>query len=201
MTLQNIGILGGTFDPIHQAHIVIAEEAMKQYQLNSVLFIPNGQPAHKSPSVVSSAEDRFAMVNLAILNHPGFRISRIEIDRIGTSYAVDTLRQLVTENEHTQFWFITGVDTIVDVPSWHQFPELITLCKFLVAERPGIELDIALALLPPELSAVTEVVDVDPMRISSTDIRNRIKNNESLTEIVPEPVEHYIINNGLYLSR
>ncbi|MEP6754767.1 MAG: nicotinate-nucleotide adenylyltransferase [Chthonomonadales bacterium] len=199
MSKYNVGILGGTFDPIHTAHLVIAEAAQVQQSLDLVLFIPNGHPAHKDESDLTSADDRLEMVRIAIHDYSGFASSRIEIDRDGPSYAIDTLRELVAKNPEAQFWFITGVDTIVEVPGWHEYPKLIKLCNFLVAERPGIESDRALESLPKELRTITEVVDVEPMRISSTEIRSLVKSGGSLNGLVPPLVEKYIKENGLYL--
>ena len=201
MSERSIGILGGTFDPIHYGHLNIATESLKQLHLDKILFVPNGQPAHKTLMQVSDAEDRFEMTRLAIEGNPKFAISRIEVDRHGLSFAVDTLIGLQDTYPLAKFWFITGTDTIVEVPTWHDFSRLVTLCGFVVAARPGLEVDAAISSLPQTLAGVTQLVHVNPMQNSSTEIRNLVRNGESIIGLVPEQVEMYIQQNGLYLGR
>lgn len=205
MTKNNlrIGIMGGTFDPVHYGHLVTAEGARCQYKLDQVLFLPSGKPPHKLMKKVSDAEHRYMMTVLAILTNPYFEVSRLDIDRKGVSYTIDTLRILQqTYGPDAELYFITGADAIFEITNWKDSDEYLTIAHFIAAARPGFSLE--------ELPQVTQnwvgehrdrfhVLKVPAMAISSTEIRERVRKATSIRYLLPEPVEHYIRRHNLYL--
>jgi len=202
---MRIGIMGGTFDPIHLGHLVTAEAARHQFSLAQVLFVPSGQPPHKAGQVVSAAEHRYLMTFLAIASNPAFQIARIEIDRPGYSYTFDTIQHLSRElGSDAELYFITGADAMRDVLSWHRAEELLQACHFVAASRPGFTLDHYLG--QEELSRFRNqgnihLIEVPAMAISSTDIRHRVASGKSIRYLVPDSVENYINKSGLYLLK
>ena len=198
-----IGIMGGTFDPVHYGHLVTAEGARCEYELDHVLFLPSGKPPHKSMQNVSNAEHRYMMTVLAILTNPHFEVSRLDIDREGISYTIDALRSLQKfYGLDTELFFITGADAIFEIADWKDSDEYMTIAHFIAAARPGFCLE--------ELPQATQdwvgqhgdrfhVLKVPAMAISSTEIRDRVKKGISIRYLVPEPVEHYIKRHNLYL--
>lgn len=189
---RRIGLLGGTFDPIHVGHLAIADQAFDELRLEAVLFVPAGRPWQKA--AVASAEDRCAMVQLAVAGRPGFRVSRVEVDRDGPTYTVDTLRALHAQDPDVEWWFLTGADALAGLDSWHEPDEVMRLAKFAVAARPG-------ATVTEELSVrglPVTVLDVDEFDIASTDIRERLGRGEAIDGLVPPEVEAYIRAHGLY---
>ncbi len=197
---MKIGILGGTFDPIHNAHLFIAEEARVRYALDHVLFIPNSMPPHKQSYTVSAAEHRFNMTELAVGGNPFFFCSAIEIERPGPSYTVDTLAALHAELPDSELYLITGLDTILEIPTWHRPEEVIRRMQFIVAERPGYAWDPGEQDLPEQL--VERVLPLATMHldISSTDIRRRVREGLPARYLTPEVVVEYIAEHGLYVS-
>lgn len=200
---MRLGIMGGTFDPIHWGHLVTAEAARHQFHLDQVLFVPAGQPPHKQGRNVSRAEDRYLMTFLAIANNPVFHISRMEIDREGQSYTYDTVARLRETYDLTELFFITGADAMRQVLTWHRARELLTMCHFVAATRPGFTLGDYLAQ-----SALQEfrekgnihLIEVPAMAISSTDLRHRVSEGQPIKYLVPEAVEYYIYKNRLYVE-
>jgi nicotinate-nucleotide adenylyltransferase len=188
--------MGGTFDPIHYGHLTTAEEALVQFELEGVLFVPTGQPWMKAHEVVSPAEDRYLMTVIATASNPLFSVSRIEVDREGPTYAVDTLRALKDETD-ADLWFITGADAIVEIVQWKEPQELFELAHFIAATRPGW--DVQGLEVPGEngQNAVT-VMNIPALAISSTDIRERVKGGRPIRYLVPEGVKSYIEKAGLY---
>ncbi|HEX6208823.1 MAG TPA: nicotinate-nucleotide adenylyltransferase, partial [Actinomycetota bacterium] len=166
--------MGGTFDPIHQGHLVTAEEALWQFELDQVLFVPTGQPWMKHERGVSPAEDRYLMTVIATSSNPRFRVSRLEIDRDGPTYSVDTLRSLRDEyGEGTELFFITGADAILQIFQWKDADQAFELAHFIAATRPGYDLsrfDQERAAEHPKIT----VMDIPALAISSTDIRERV---------------------------
>jgi nicotinate-nucleotide adenylyltransferase len=192
-----LGVMGGTFDPIHYGHLVTAEEALVQFELGSVLFVPTGQPWMKEHEVVSSPEDRYLMTVIATASNPLFSVSRMEVDRDGPTYTVDTLRSLKEEHgAETDLFFITGADAIVELLQWKDPEELFGLASFIAATRPGY--DIAAmeseTLGRPEIS----VMHIPALAISSTDIRKRVVEGHSIRYLVPEGVKSYVEKESLY---
>jgi len=196
-----VGILGGTFNPIHLGHLLIAEESRTALGLAAVVFAPAGQPWMKLPEGLAPREDRWRMVELATASNPHFRPSRVDLDRLGPSYAVDTVKDVRRLEPGVSPWFIMGVDAFESLPQWRQPERLLGLCGLVVVARPGHDTARALAevarLLPGVESQVrfVEGIHVD---ISATDIRRRCREGRSIKYRVPEAVESYILERGLY---
>jgi len=197
---MRLGILGGTFDPIHYAHLFVAEEARVRTQLDRVVFVPSARPPHKRGTGEATAEHRTAMCELAVAGNPHFCCSRLEIDRPGTSYSVDTVRALRDANPRAELFFITGADTIPEIPTWHQWQELVNLCRFIAAERPGYGSNYAEAQLPSELLDRIVPLSAAHLDISSTDLRRRVRAGLPIRYLTPDAVVEYIENNRLYLG-
>ena len=197
--MRAIGIMGGTFDPVHYGHLIIAEEARGRFGLERVIFIPAGQPAHKKDYEVSPAEHRYAMALLATASNPCFECSRIEIERPGPSYAVDTLEQLrEIYGRDAALYFITGVDAILEILTWHEPRRLKSMCRFIAATRPGYDPSALRERLPAEFLHQIEFLEAPGVNISSTEIRKRARNGLSITYMVTEAVEQYIHKHRLY---
>ncbi|HHT69023.1 MAG TPA: nicotinate-nucleotide adenylyltransferase [Firmicutes bacterium] len=198
-----IGIMGGTFDPVHYGHLVTAEGARCEYKLDQVLFLPSGKPPHKSMSKVSDAEHRYMMTVLATLTNPHFEVSRLDIDREGVSYTIDSLRSLQRfYGPEAELFFITGADAIFEITGWKDSDEYLTIAHFIAAARPGFcleELPVATQRWVGQHGDRFHVLNVPAMAISSTEIRERVKKGISIRYLVPEPVEHYIMRHNLYL--
>lgn len=196
------GIMGGTFDPIHVGHLVIAEEVRHKFNLDKVIFVPSGEPPHKDVKKIADAKHRYLMTLIATMTNSKFRVSSIEIDRKGKTYTIDTLKTLKGKyKEAVEFYFITGADAIVALDSWKQPKELLELCKFIAVSRPGFnsnDMDKKIKELENKYDKTIHTVIVPALEISSTDIRDRIKRNMSVKYQIPEAVEHYIIKNNLY---
>lgn len=199
MTL--LGIIGGTFDPIHCAHLIVAEEARTRFALDKVLFVPAGQPPHKPGHPVSEAVHRYAMVVLATACNPAFDVSRIEMEREGPSYSVDTIRALrKAHGTDTEVRFIIGADEALDLPNWHEAESLPELARFVVAPRPGSDLAELKTRLPSRFYDSLDFLPVPPLDVSATDLRARVASGESIKYLVPETVEAYIRKQRLYLE-
>ncbi|HAA90765.1 MAG: putative nicotinate-nucleotide adenylyltransferase [Thermoanaerobacterales bacterium 50_218] len=199
MSKHRIGIMGGTFDPIHYGHLVTAEVARETYRLDQVIFVPSGQPPHKAPGSVSDFWHRYLMVMLAICSNPWFRVSRIEYDRGGPSYTIDTIREFKRIfGEGTELYFITGADAILEIFTWKQPEELLSSCRFIAATRPGYDLGKLENLLGEYFSRSVSVLEVPLLSISSSELRMRVRRGLSIKYLVPDPVEIYIHHNGLY---
>ncbi|MFA5787184.1 MAG: nicotinate-nucleotide adenylyltransferase [Actinomycetota bacterium] len=192
-----IGIMGGTFDPIHHGHLVTAAEAISQFGLDRVLFVPCGRPWQKSGSPVSPAEDRYVMTVLATVDHPHFEVSRVEIDRPGPTYAVDTLRRLREEMAGSPLYFITGADAVLSILTWKDPHELLDLCEIIAATRPGHDLS-RLREIAPSAAGRVRVMQIPALAISSTDIRERVAKGLPIDYLVPPQVASYIAKRGLY---
>lgn len=197
-----IGIMGGTFDPVHYGHLVTAEGARCEFGLDHVLFMPSGIPPHKTKKKVSSPEHRYMMTVLATLTNPHFEVSRIDIDREGISYTIDTLLILREQYGPTaELYFITGADAIFEIMNWKDADKLLKIAHFIAATRPGFsleELPVKTQQWVDEHQDRFHVLKVPAMAISSTDIRKRVRNGHSIRYLVPEPVDHYILRHGLY---
>jgi nicotinate-nucleotide adenylyltransferase len=192
---RRLGVMGGTFDPIHYGHLVTAEEALDQFELEGVLFVPTGLPWMKEHEVVSPAEDRYLMTVIATASNPLFTVSRIEVDREGPTYTVETLRALKADLDADLF-FITGADAILEIVQWKHRDELFALAQFIAATRPGY--DVAGFGVPGEARDAVTVMNVPALAISSTDIRDRVAAGRPIHYLVPEGVKSYIEKSGLY---
>jgi nicotinate-nucleotide adenylyltransferase len=206
MSKMKIGIMGGTFNPIHNGHLVAAAEALNQFDLEKVIFIPSGNPPHKNYHEEEIAEHRYLMTVIATSSNSSFFVSRIEIDRKGKSYTIDTLKELKKiYGKDTEFFFITGADAILEILTWKKTEEIIDLCYMIAATRPGYNL-LKLEELKNNLAQRTKnnldnkilVMEVPALAISSTDIRERVKSGRTIDYLVPEGVSNYILKHGLY---
>jgi nicotinate-nucleotide adenylyltransferase len=192
--------MGGTFDPIHFGHLVTAEEALVQFNLDRVIFMPTGSPAFKSDERVTSGEHRYLMTVLATASNADFDVSRMEVDRPGLTYTVDTLVALRDQyGPSTELFFITGADAVWDIVSWKDAETVADLVTFIAATRPGYDLD---AARRSHESAATrfriEYVAVPALAISSTDLRRRVAERRPITYLSPESVVSYIGKHELY---
>ena len=195
---KKIGIMGGTFDPIHVGHLMIAEAVWNEYKLDRILFIPSANPTHKN-KVMTSAKHRFNMTLLATCSNPHFEVSSIEMERSGPSYTVDTIKELKSMyGPDTEFYFIMGADCIKELPTWHNIDELLTLCHFVATRRPSYTPDLKL-IAQDYKGADISILETLELEISSTDIRQRIKKGYSIQYITTEQVQQYIRKEGLYL--
>lgn len=204
----NIGIMGGTFNPIHYGHLVTAEEALKQFKLDKVVFIPTGKPPHKTSGILASAEDRYLMTVIATASNKDFFVSRVEIDRKGKSYTIDTLRKLKEIfKDRATLYFITGADAILEILSWKDTHEIFNLCRFIAATRPGYDIakieDFKKKLFEKikQLKKTEHhvfLMEIPALAISSTDIRNRIKTCRPINYLLPEGVCNYLLKHELY---
>ena len=201
--LRRVGILGGTFDPIHYGHLFIAEEARVRIPLERVLFVPAAQPPHKARTTITAPEHhRLRMVDRAIASNPYFEVSMVDIDRPGPHYSVDMLPLLQEEyGPQTMFYFIMGLDSLSEIPTWYKPARLLELCHLAVASREGYDADLrALEKALPGISARTLLLDTPELEISSTDIERRIKESLPIKYLLPEAVEEYIHAHRLYLD-
>ena len=197
---MRLGIMGGTFDPIHFGHLVTAQEALVQFNLDRVLFMPTGRPAFKTATSVSSAEDRYLMTVLATASNPDFDVSRIEVDRPGATYTVDTLLALRDEyGASTELFFITGADAVWEIVGWKDAEKVAALATFIAATRPGYDLKAARASHESQASAFRiESLEVPVLAISSTDLRQRVRERRPIRYLAPESVVSYVEKRGLY---
>ncbi len=194
---RRIGVMGGTFDPIHHGHLVAAEEARWQFDLDTVVFIPTGQPWQK-PVGVSPAEDRYQMTVIATASNPAFTVSLLEIDDQGPTYTVDTLRRLRAEQaEGTQLFFIIGADAVLQLPTWKQPDQVLALAELIVATRPGFDLE---PLVKQVAGAAGRVhrMEIPALAISGSDLRGRVARGAPIRYLVPDGVARYIHEHGLY---
>lgn len=203
MAVVNIGVLGGTFDPVHLGHLIIAEEVREQLRLDRVLFVPSGHPWLKEERIISTAEHRVSMLRLALASNPRFQISMVDIERRGPSYTVDTLTDLKRQFvDSASFFFILGWDSLAQLPQWRDVPRLLQLCRLVAVGRPGSAKP-RLSVLEAVLPGVSKNVLLLPkplIGISSSEIRQRVVQGLSIKYLVPEAVETYIREKGLYRS-
>jgi nicotinate-nucleotide adenylyltransferase len=190
---RRVGVMGGTFDPIHHGHLVAASEVQTVFDLDEVVFVPTGQPWQKETRRVSPAEHRYLMTVVATASNPRFTVSRVDIDRPGETYTVDTLRELHQANPDAELYFITGADALAQILSWKDNDELWDLAHFVGVTRPGHQL--SGSGLPRERVSLLEV---PAMAISSTDCRRRVADEQPVWYLVPDGVVQYIAKHRLY---
>jgi nicotinate-nucleotide adenylyltransferase len=192
--VARIGVLGGTFDPVHNGHLVAASEVGHALALDEVIFVPTGQPWQKDGMVLAPAEDRYLMTVLATAADPLFSVSRVDIDRRGPTYSIDTMRDLLAgHREGTEFFFIMGADALAGLRTWNDYQELLTMAHFVGCTRPGHRL--ADPGLPEGLFSVVEIPQLE---ISSTTCRERVRAGQPIRYLVPDSVIQYIAKRGLY---
>ena len=195
---RRIGIMGGTFDPIHNGHLVAASEVADVFDLEEVVFVPTGQPWQKADKHVSDAEDRYLMTVIATASNPRFHVSRVDIDRPGPTYTVDTLQDMAKIYPDDDLFFITGADALASIMSWHDWEKMFDLAEFVGVTRPGYEL--AEDMLPEAHQERTHLIQIPAMAISSTDCRQRASQGRPVWYLVPDGVVQYIAKNDMYTA-
>lgn len=188
--------MGGTFDPIHNGHLVAASEVAYRFQLDQVVFVPTGQPWQKAGRNVTAAEHRYLMTMVATASNPRFTVSRVDIDRKGPTYTIDTLRDLRELFPDAELYFITGADSLASIMSWRDWEVMLEMANFVGVTRPGYEL--SKDMLPLESQTGIELIGIPAMAISSTDCRERAREGEPVWYLVPDGVVQYIAKNNLY---
>jgi nicotinate-nucleotide adenylyltransferase len=200
---MNIGVLGGTFDPVHLGHLIIAEGTRTGLNLDEVLFVPAGQPWLKVNNYISAAEHRIQMVEIAIADKPYFKLATMEIERPGPSYTVDTIAELQAQlGGGDKLFFILGWDNLAQLPKWHEPDRLVSVCQLVAVPRIGYPTpDLkSLARAIPGLSQNTILLETPRIDISASEIRKRVAQGLSIHHLVPEPVERYIKQHKLYVT-
>lgn len=192
---MNIGLFGGTFDPIHNGHLIIAELVRQELELTSVIFIPAGDPPHKQKRPVSSIKHRLAMVNLAIADNPAFEVSEIEIKKSGKSYSIETLRELQKRyDSNAKLFWIIGSDSLIDMPNWYRPEEIMKIVQVVVIPRLKFQAQDA----PEKYRKNALIIESPLIQISSTNIRESVKQRKTIHYLTPASVEKYIYRVGLY---
>src|SRR4051794_33578933 len=190
--------MGGTFDPIHHGHLVAASEVQAWFDLDDVVFVPTGDPWQKSDRLVTTAEHRYLMTVIATASNPRFSVSRVDIDREGPTFTLDTLKDLQAAMPDAELYFITGADALADIFTWRSAEDLFALAKFVGCTRPGHEMD------PTTLEAIpgdrVTMLEIPALAISSTDCRERTRRGEPVWYLVPDGVVQYIAKHSLYPS-
>jgi len=195
-----LGVMGGTFNPIHHGHLVAAEIIRDEFKLDEVLFVPSGKPPHKEDDEIALPEHRWMMTVLATASNEYFSASAIEIERAGESYTRDTLLELKKiYGDKAEMYFISGADAIAEISTWHKIEDLPKLAKFIAASRPGYKLD--WNKIDPRFRKCTFLMEIPALAISSTEIRRRVREGKTIKYLVPEVVEKYIYKNRLYQPR
>lgn len=195
--------MGGTFDPIHNGHLVAASEVADLFELDEVVFVPTGQPWQKHHRHVSAAEDRYLMTVIATASNPRFSVSRVDIDRAGPTYTKDTLRDLRAQNPDAELFFITGADALGSILSWQNWEDLFSMAKFVGVSRPGYALNgehISAAMSELPADALT-LVEVPALAISSSDCRKRAGEDRPIWYLVPDGVVQYVAKRELYSTQ
>lgn len=201
MTSSRIGIFGGTFDPPHLGHLLLAENAADQLDLNVVLFAPAADPPHKQGERIASAEHRLAMVEMAIADNPRFALSRVDVDRPGPHYTYDMIALLARQYPTDELYFLLGGDALRDFTQWNNPDVIIANAHLAVMQRPGAQIDLtSMEAELPGLTSRTTFVNAPEIGISATTIRERLRRSHSIRYQVPAAVERYITERGLYLG-
>jgi nicotinate-nucleotide adenylyltransferase len=198
---MRLGILGGTFDPVHIGHLLLAEQCREQCQLDEVWFMPAGVPPHKRPGAAGPAAARAEMLELAIAGNPAFRLDRRELLRSGPSYTVDTLEELSAQDPSRELWFLMGVDSLAEFPTWRSPGRILELAMLAVVDRgiaPSPDLSALAKSLPPGAAKRLRVVKIPPLAIASSDLRERVRAGRSIRYLTPPAVACYIAAHGLY---
>lgn len=192
---SRVGIMGGTFDPIHNGHLVAASEVAWVYDLDEVIFVPTGRPVFKLDKAVTNAEDRYLMTVIATASNPKFTVSRVDIDRPGVTYTVDTLRDIQRLRPDSDLFFITGADAVAEIMRWKDADTMWDLAHFVAVTRPGYSPSLPALNLPDQK---VDMLEIPALAISSTDIRRRSTKGMPVWYLVPDGVVQYINKHGLY---
>lgn len=197
--IERIGVFGGTFDPLHIGHLIIASELRSALHLDHVLFVPAGRPPHKADQEIGDDMHRLAMLSLAIAHSPDFQINTVDLNRRGPSYTADTLALLQEELGPVNLVFLMGEDSLKDLPTWHEPGLIVQRAEMGVARRPGVEVDCTeVYRAVPEAVGRVHLVDVPEIGVSSREIRRRVANGLPIRFLIPHAVEQYIAHFGLY---
>lgn len=202
--LNSLGIMGGTFDPVHYGHLIAAEYARHEFKLEQVIFMPAARPPHKEIEQVLESNHRYEMVKRAIDGNPAFTISDLEMKRTGNSYTIDTIRYYLKDYPGTAVFFIMGADSLLTMDTWKNYQTLAGLCQFIVVTRPGYVIDEnepVLKKLPATLWENVHFLPIPGLDISSSDIRERVTTGRPIKYLLPLEVEQYIRQKGLYLGK
>lgn len=199
VSIARLGVFGGTFDPIHFGHLRMAEEAREQFALDRVLFVPNYVSPFKLDRTVTPGPLRVEMIRRATEDNPSFAVDSREIERMGPSYTVETLRELAAENPDSDLFFLTGTDAVRSLPDWRAPEELLALARFIAAARPGVQKQEVLAVLPDAWEKRILFLPMPELDISSTDLRLRVGEGRSLRYLTPCAVEEFVREHRLYL--
>lgn len=197
---MRLGVLGGTFDPVHRGHLALAAAARDELSLDEVLFVPAGRPWRKAEREISPHTNRLAMLRLALEGEDAFAVSTVELEREGPSYTADTLEALHDERPHAELFFIVGADALVDLPNWVRPERILELARLAVARRDDVP-DEAVREAErrlPALSSRLVWLSMPVARVSATEIRERVRHGQAVEELVPAAVERYIRERGLY---
>lgn len=198
---RSVAIIGGTFNPIHYGHLLLAERAREQYNLDLVLFVPNRLSPLKEADRVAEAEDRYVMVELAVVDNPCFVACRCELDRPSPSYSIDTIRALhQILPAQPNIFFLSGADAILELPDWHKPDAILAEARVIAAPRPGFDLGMIASTVGKQAAEKIDILPMPAIDISSTDIRQRVRRGKSLRYLTPAPVIDYIYKRGLYGS-
>lgn len=200
--MKEICLMGGTFDPIHYGHLVVAEEVRQKFNLDKVIFMPAGRPPHKKGKMISEPHHRVNMTLLATASNPYFEVSTLEVERRGPSYTIDTIQEVKKAYGLEKVYFITGADAVLEILSWREVEKLLSMTTFIAATRPGYDLhslEDTLNTLPKDIIKKILPLEVPALSISSSDIRTRVREGRSIKYLLPEPVEAYMQKNRLYL--
>ena len=198
---KSLAVMGGTFDPIHYAHLLIAEEVRRRFQLPQILFMPSGTPPHKKAYEVTSAEARYIMALLATSDNPQFAVSRMELDRPGPSYTIDTIRQLkarIGAGAHVSW--VTGAEAVLEILTWREADAVLDEAQIIAVPRPGCDLEQLDETLGASRASKVRIVDSPVTGISSTMIREHVRAGDSIRYLTPRPVIDYLEKHGLYRS-
>ncbi|HOO56491.1 MAG TPA: nicotinate-nucleotide adenylyltransferase [bacterium] len=195
-----VGIMGGTFNPIHYGHLLAAEQARCKFGMDRVIFVPAGDPPHKEGMDIAPREHRYLMTVLAVATNPHFRVSRFEIDRNRISYSIDTIRYFIEhyKDRNPEIFFITGLDAVMEILTWSEPDDILKLSTIIAATRPGYDVSQLENRLGTDLMMNVRILRASALAISSTDIRNRVVNGLPIKYLLPESVEQYIENHRLY---
>ncbi len=199
---KRIGIMGGTFNPVHMVHLILAENAYRTWQLDEIMMLPNGDPPHKTDIKITPAADRLAMLKLAVKDIPYFRVSEMEVNRQGYSYSSVTLEELKKNHPDTDYYFIMGADSVFQIETWHDPATVMADCIILAATRdhtPAEKLRAQIDYLKEKYKADIRLLDIPDLELSSSEIRKRVSGHQPIRFMVPDAVLEYIEDHQLYL--
>ena len=192
---MKIAIMGGTFNPIHYGHLISAEEVRDRFGFDSIIFVPSARPPHKGRRNIIDPEHRYKMAILSTADNPYFQVSRIELDRMGPSYSIDTFRQFqVQYGSETQIAWIIGADSLIEITIWKDFDELLNICHFITTTRPNYDI----SSVPENIRRRVKFFEITAVDISATEIRRRIRENRTIKYLVHKSAEEYIYEHNLY---